>query len=70
MHFPSSRKVIFIFSVHLEMHIIIVSRCEGGAGREDGGLCGVRKGGRRGEGRGVWLREGHSHSEPREGHGC
>ena len=48
MHFPSSRKVIFIFSVHLEMHIIIVSRCEGGAGREDGGLRGVREGGRRG----------------------
>lgn len=50
MHFPSSRKVIFIFSVHLEMHLTIVSRCEGGAGREDGGLCGVRKGGRSGEG--------------------
>lgn len=43
MHFPSSRKVVFIFSVHLELHIVIVSRCERGVGREDGGLCGVRK---------------------------
>lgn len=43
MHFPSSRKVIFIFSVRLELHIVIVSRCERGAGREDGGVCGVKK---------------------------
>lgn len=43
MHFSSSRKVIFIFSLHLELHIVIVFRCERGAGREDGGVCGVGK---------------------------
>lgn len=35
MHFPFSRKVIFIVSAHLELHILVVSRCERGAGREE-----------------------------------
>lgn len=42
MHFPSSGKVIFLFSVHLEPHIVIVSRCERGAGRDEG-VCVARK---------------------------
>lgn len=36
MHFPSSRKVIFMLSVLLELHIVIISRCERDAGREGG----------------------------------
>lgn len=43
MHFPSSRKVMFIFSVLLELHSVTVSRCERGTGR-GGGACGVEKG--------------------------
>lgn len=35
MHFPFSRKVIFIFSAHLDLHSLVVSRGEKGAGREE-----------------------------------
>lgn len=54
MHFPSSRKVIFIFSVHWEPLVITVSRCERGAREKMGGLRGRRKerGTVGGEGRG------------------
>lgn len=45
MHFPSSRKVIFIFSVHWEPRIVTVSRCERGTGEKMGEPVG---GGRKG----------------------
>lgn len=59
MHFPSSRKVIFMFPVLLELHIVTVSRCERRGERRWGRLWSEgRKGAQREVGRGRMRRVG------------